>query len=419
MTEITKMKISDVRVVTDLYPRIKEDSEAISRYRDSIEQLPPIVVARDGILVDGFHRVQAHKLENIEYINVENLGDISDNEIFNEAIRRNSSHGQQLSQKDKRVIAKKLWRTLVHLGDSRKGEIGKLLSISERSVESYTKDARDEEKEEREQKAIDMWLNCHTQEDIAEFIGVPQRTLSDWISGYRKLAETTKPPTSLQTFDVWNFKIDKEDNSGYFGQMPPQVVENLLWLYTNPGDVIFDPFSGAGTTIRVAKEMGRRVWGQDRKIFNDLLPIHQHNIVKDGFPKEYTIKDKPTFVLLDPPYWIQAKGRYSDDADDLANMTLDNFISSWNKVVKTCYENINPESYIAYIVSPVELKEENKVVDLAWLMGDAFNKLGLKQPHRRIIVTYSTQQATGQQVNWAKDNKKLLKLYRDLVVFRK
>jgi hypothetical protein len=35
---------------------------------------------------------------------------------------------------------------------------------------------------------------------------------------------------------------------------------------------------------------------------------------------------------------------------------------------------------------------------------------------RRIIVPYSTQQATGQQVTWARENKRLLKLYRDLVV---
>jgi hypothetical protein len=35
---------------------------------------------------------------------------------------------------------------------------------------------------------------------------------------------------------------------------------------------------------------------------------------------------------------------------------------------------------------------------------------------RRIIVPYSTQQATGQQVTWARENRRLLKLYRDLVV---
>ena len=35
---------------------------------------------------------------------------------------------------------------------------------------------------------------------------------------------------------------------------------------------------------------------------------------------------------------------------------------------------------------------------------------------RRIIALYNTQQANGQQVTWARTNKKLLKLYRDIVV---
>ena len=41
--------------------------------------------------------------------------------------------------------------------------------------------------------------------------------------------------------------------------MPPPIVENVLWLYTEPGDIIVDPFAGGGTTIDVAKAMGRRV----------------------------------------------------------------------------------------------------------------------------------------------------------------
>ena len=44
--------------------------------------------------------------------------------------------------------------------------------------------------------------------------------------------------------------------------MPPQVVENLLWFYTDPADIVGDLFAGSGTTIDVAKSMGRRVWAR-------------------------------------------------------------------------------------------------------------------------------------------------------------
>ena len=33
-------------------------------------------------------------------------------------------------------------------------------------------------------RAFDLWLACHTQEDIAERVGVPQRTIADWVAAF-------------------------------------------------------------------------------------------------------------------------------------------------------------------------------------------------------------------------------------------
>jgi hypothetical protein len=71
---------------------------------------------------------------------------------------------------------------------------------------------------------------------------------------------------------------------------------------------------------------------------------------------------------------------------------------------------------IAYIISPTQ-NEDGTVVDHATQMLEPFTDNGW-QVERRVIVPYSTQQATGQQVTWARENKRLLKLYRDLVVLR-
>ena len=51
----TNNNIANIRFVKD-----KPSDDAIERYRDALERLPPIVVARGGILVDGYHRWQAH-----------------------------------------------------------------------------------------------------------------------------------------------------------------------------------------------------------------------------------------------------------------------------------------------------------------------------------------------------------------------
>jgi hypothetical protein len=61
--------------------------------------------------------------------------------------------------------------------------------------------------------------------------------------------EFSEPPASRQHFDIWNFqKADGE--SSYFGRMPPQVVENLLWFYTEPGQIIFDGAPGRAVGAR-------------------------------------------------------------------------------------------------------------------------------------------------------------------------
>ncbi|GAB3432035.1 TRM11 family SAM-dependent methyltransferase [Flindersiella endophytica] len=39
------------------------------------------------------------------------------------------------------------------------------------------------------------------------------------------------------------------------------LVETFLAAYTKPGDLVFDPFAGSGTTLVVAERMGRRALG--------------------------------------------------------------------------------------------------------------------------------------------------------------
>ena len=42
------------------------------------------------------------------------------------------------------------------------------------------------------------------------------------------------------------------------GRKPPKLLAWLIDLYTDPGDLVIDPFSGSGTTLFVAEELGRR-----------------------------------------------------------------------------------------------------------------------------------------------------------------
>jgi DNA methylase len=415
---VTILATDAIRFVKELYPRLDPDDTAIERYRAAIDRLPPIVVARDGVLVDGYHRWQAHRREGTAEIEVEHLGDLTEIEILKESIRRNSSHGLQLKTNDKRHNADRLYRQGIHDYE----ELGDILSITADKARQYAADARRDEVEQQKQTAWNLWLDCwgpggspgrDSWVKLAEEVGVSDPTTAKWISKFCTDVQNLEPPESRQHFDIWQFGSDGGD-SGYFGRMPPQVVENLLWLWTEPGQTVVDPFAGSGTTIRVAKAMGRRVWASDRRgaFWDETLPIHTHDIT-EGWPAEAPAR--ADLVLLDPPYWQQAAGRYSDDPEDLGNMPLEKFLDAWGALVQACTDHLADGGRLAYIVSPSEA--DGRVVDLATDMLQGGWNAGL-QVERRVIVPYSTQQASGAEVEQFRQQRRLLKLYRDLVVMR-
>lgn len=65
--------------------------------------------------------------------------------------------------------------------------------------------------------------------------------------------------------DVWRFSrvcgTFKERINGYPCQMPEALLERVIRVSSNEGDIILDPFAGSGTTLAVAKRLNRRYIG--------------------------------------------------------------------------------------------------------------------------------------------------------------
>ena len=57
---------------------------------------------------------------------------------------------------------------------------------------------------------------------------------------------------------AWVHKVARGDHPT---QKPVQLVADWVRLFTNPGDTILDPFAGSGTTLRAAKDEGRKAIG--------------------------------------------------------------------------------------------------------------------------------------------------------------
>lgn len=49
----------------------------------------------------------------------------------------------------------------------------------------------------------------------------------------------------------------------YRASFKPELPDYFIRRYTKPGDVVFDPFAGRGTTVLQANILGRIGWGNE------------------------------------------------------------------------------------------------------------------------------------------------------------
>lgn len=200
-------------------------NQQVSRWRKRLQDRP----AYRAALYEHTYRKAMNLSNDDEAINAENLGNLSDAEIIRESIRRNASHGQQLSPADKQRMAAYLWTALSDLDNgARTADIMALLAASERAVQVWTKETRKTEKEAQQAKAWDLWLECQSERDIAEqVLGDREKrpTIQSWLDEKRKSAEFIQPPESRQHFDIWQFQTaDKDAGSLARRRSPPRMV---------------------------------------------------------------------------------------------------------------------------------------------------------------------------------------------------
>jgi DNA modification methylase len=182
---------------------------------------------------------------------------------------------------------------------------------------------------------------------------------------------------------------------------PSTLAKDFVSFFTKRGNIVLDPFVGAGATIQACFETGRSCIGIDlQQKYLDMAKARL-NAVQKSF--DLGDQDKITsflklihgdtcnidemrlplvdYVITSPPYWdalkMKGSGRhekridknletyYSDDVDDIGNIAdYDTFLGKIKDIFFKVFDILKPGKYLTIIIKNV--KKGNKLYPLAW-----------------------------------------------------
>ena len=157
-----------------------------------------------------------------------------------------------------------------------------------------------------------------------------------------------RPPLRLQTTTLWeypsqNYGTGGQGDTSYAGATPSYILWNLLMRYTRPGDLVVDPMAGSGTTLDVARDLGRRALGYD------IAPARKDVFRADA--RKLPLEDaKADFVFVDPPYSDHLE--YSGSAECIGELSADGpgYYEAMDKVIAEIDRVLRPGRFVALYV---------------------------------------------------------------------
>jgi transposase-like protein len=198
-SDVQLVAIGDIEVPKELYPRTFLPQEKDVQHLIGANY-PPITVAEvtnpdaDDLsqatalyLVDGAHRILASELDGKGEIMAEVIT-LSYDEVLEEAIRRNATHGKQLSMKDKQKAA----RSLIEDG-WKVADLVALFAVGERTISRWVSEAKEAKKLRDYAKAKKLVDKGVSVAGAAREIGVPRSTIKGWLDNPPQKKEKPKP----------------------------------------------------------------------------------------------------------------------------------------------------------------------------------------------------------------------------------
>jgi hypothetical protein len=222
-------------------------------------------------------------------------------------------------------------------------------------------------------------------------------------------------PDFIRFYNSWQFSInDPRFGIPHPGRIPGQIPANIIYYYTEPGDLVVDPMAGGGSTLDAATFLDREALGYD--VVPKRPDIVQWDI-SNGFPPE---AQGCQLIFMDPPYWNMKDEGYSDLSS--SRKDLGEFKSWYYKLMADCAKTVRPGGFVAvinmgqYFRLPEDFKDG--YIDWPLFAWNALHDNGML-PWARIGVTYPPSMFTGYDVESAKAGKFMLPTMGDIIVMRR
>lgn len=192
-------------------------------------------------------------------------------------------------------------------------------------------------------------------------------------------------------------------SNDYHGNFAPQIPNQMIQRYTEPGDTVIDLFMGSGTTLFEAETLHRNFIGFD--INQDIIdevkskmdpssPIKYEinncnvtntvlfNQAMEKSMKMIGNKNKVDLLMVHPPYWDIIK--FTDRKEDMSNISeLTEFLEKFNDAMANGYKYLKKKGYFVIVCG--DLYRDGEVVPLAFdLMSEV--KKHLKCQLKGIVV---------------------------------
>jgi len=394
-----KVKVKDL--VTEEFLKIRDhlDQQAVERYaelyRDGSHKSLWVQQGTNRV-IDGHHRLAACLLAGVEETWVEDK-ELDDRELLLCALKINLAHGVPLSRSERNRAIGRLYREFgytqqqiaerVGLARSTVAEIlGAFINVvgTDNFDKGIAADKRLSMQDSDLPSVARLLLQGVSQVEVAAQFDVAQNTISvrwntfrdkirdDYCSGMLKqevaqrhrldgglvdaILSTYDPEPigfSPATGSLWTgFKLDDRFGQRHPGNLPADLVRNLFYYFTRPGQMILDPTAGGGITLDVAADLvNRTVWAYD--IDPKRSDISKWDLLSGKPP---TPKD-PDVIFMDLPYANMKEGEYSTHPNELGNMPSEQFLAALDKVFRYWQRG-----RIIFVMA--QLKMDGKFVDL-------------------------------------------------------